>query len=137
MRVLLLKAYCLQHVSSQDYSHLLNPGDVRGQSSEGTHESVQTAPRKVSIDFLDMGGELVTDQPTGPQRPALYLKPSGPSSGGFSLTPQSFQQMWSTLPGIFNGPLCALSTAPSTAAEIASLMATVDVCSFKRLLYVL
>lgn len=91
------------------------------------------APRKVSVDLLDMGGDSAFSAPVvsnSSEKPALlYLRPcgSGSAHGEFSLTPASFQKMWTSLPDAFAGRLCSLNVAPNSPAQVAALVAKAQV----------
>jgi AP-4 complex subunit beta-1 len=134
----------LLNVRTANISHLTHPeehGVVPDGAGAGDYHSpaAGATPRKISIDFLDMGGESLlmgtgagagsSAAPAAPLRPGLYLKPCGPSAGPaeFNLTPQSFQQMWGSLPDAFNGKLCTLGAFPATSAEVAAMVGNVEV----------
>lgn len=72
---------------------------------------------------------MVLSDSTSLVRPSLYLKPCGPAAGPseFSLTPQTFQKMWGTLLDAFNGRLCKLGVSPSSPADVANLVAKVQI----------
>lgn len=123
----------LLQVSSPSIVHLTNPQD-HGVVPDGgvTAAAPANVPRKVSIDFLDLSGDsgmMAAANSSASARPHLYLKPCGPAAGPneFSLTPQSFQKLWTTMPDVFNGKLCSLDVSPSAPSEVAALAATVEV----------
>jgi len=79
------------------------------------------APAQVeSVNLLDWGDVITTPTPSSSSLPSsshtLVLKDK------LDMQPPQFQQLWSTLPDVFNGSLCVLSQVPLDTAHIENLM---------------
>jgi hypothetical protein len=96
---------------------------VQQQHSQAAASLSQT------IDLLDMGSGPAVESAAADRVP-LVLRPCGGGSGAsgdYTLTPQSFQKLWTSLPNAFSGRLCLLDNMPATSSQIESLMASVQV----------
>lgn len=83
---------------------------------------------------------MMGDSSSGPvetvSRVPLVLRPCGGGSGAsgdYTLTPQSFQKLWTGLPNAFSGRMCILNSLPPSSAQIESLMASVQVKTHHRM----
>jgi hypothetical protein len=127
--------YDVQHVPSWKIKQVEAPAAAQPPSpshpqQQHYHQPAAAASTQV-VDLLDMGsGPSVEPPAPAAGRPPLVLRPCGGGSGAsgdYTLTPQSFQKLWASLPNAFSGRLCVLNHLPAASAQIESLMASVHV----------
>jgi hypothetical protein len=90
-----------------------------------------TAAPSSSVNLLDWDDDVPaakSTQPAASNVPQLYLQPN------FELTPQRYQQLWTSLPDVYNGKLCRLQSLPSQQSDIESSLRPVNVRKLSHML---
>lgn len=96
---------------------------------QGEVKSVEAIVVNESVNLLDWGDSPVkvasaTESTFSASSPKISL------SSEAEMTPQRFQQLWSSLTEAYNGQLCELSAFPKTTTEIEALMRKAKVRTF-------
>lgn len=75
-----------------------------------------------SVNLLDWDEEIPSIQPAvSPMASSTAIK-SVTLSDQIDITPVKFQELWTSLPDAISGPICTLSQAPATVAELEPLL---------------